>query len=324
MQLPSPDWTGLWPMFEPVALAALMMDAGLGWPGWLHARLGHPVGGFARIIGTVERRWNQGRLNGRLRRWTGLALLLLLLGAGGGMGLALEWTIRRWGGPWAWLGLALAAWPALAQNSLYVHVLPVVRALERGELDVARRAVAKIVGRDTAALDEAGVARAGIESLAESFCDGVVAPLFWLLLLGMPGIWAYKAVNTADSMIGHKEAPFTDFGWAAARFDDLLNWAPARLSGVMLCIAGGVGWAVLRRDRRRHASPNAGWPEAAMADALGIRLAGPVRYEGVLHDKPWIGTGGEADVHSMRTALGIYLRACLLLWVLAAIWGSVG
>ncbi|WP_099186761.1 adenosylcobinamide-phosphate synthase CbiB [Sphingobium fuliginis] len=311
-------------MGEPVALAALMLDAALGWPGWLHARIGHPVGGFARIIGAAERRWNREAWSGPLRRWTGLALLLLLLAVGGGAGLALEWAIRRWGGAMAWPWLALAAWPALAQNSLYVHVAPVVRALARGNLDAARQAVARIVGRDTAALDEAGVARAGIESLAESFCDGVVAPLFWLLLFGLPGIWAYKAVNTADSMIGHKEAPYTDFGWAAARFDDLLNWVPARLSGLILCVAGGGGWAVLRRARRKHASPNAGWPEAAMAGALGIRLAGPIHYDGVLHDKPWIGAGGEADVRAMRAALRIYLRACLLLWVLAAIWENVG
>ncbi|UZW57613.1 adenosylcobinamide-phosphate synthase CbiB [Sphingobium sp. JS3065] len=311
-------------MAEPVALAALMLDAALGWPGWLYARIGHPVGGFARIIGAVERRWNRVAWSGPNRRWAGIALLLLLLGVAGGCGLAVEWGIRRWAGDMAWVWLAAAAWPALAQRSLYAHVTPVMRALAKGDLDAARQAVGRIVGRDTNALDEAGVARAGIESLAESFCDGIVAPLFWLVLLGLPGIWAYKAVNTADSMVGHKEAPFTDFGWAAARFDDLLNWAPARLAGLVLCIAGGGGWAAMRRDHRRHASPNAGWPEAAMAGALGIRLAGPIRYDGALHDKPWIGTGGEADVAAMRAALRIYLRACLILWGLAAIWESIG
>nr|WP_087575559.1 adenosylcobinamide-phosphate synthase CbiB [Sphingomonas sp. CDS-1] len=311
-------------MAEPVALAALVLDAALGWPVWLYARIGHPVGGFARIIGAVERRWNREAWSGPKRRGAGIGLLLLLLGVAGGCGLALEWAIRRWAGDMAWLWLALAAWPALAQRSLYVHVAPVARALARGELDAARQAVGRIVGRDTDSLDEAGVARAGIESLAESFCDGIVAPLFWLLLLGLPGIWAYKAVNTADSMIGHKEAPFTDFGWAAARFDDLLNWAPARLAAFVLCITGGGGWAVMWRDHGRHASPNAGWPEAAMAGALGIRLAGPIRYDGVLHDKPWIGTGGEADVRALRAALRIYLWACLMLWGLAAIGEGIG
>ncbi|WP_313809479.1 adenosylcobinamide-phosphate synthase CbiB [Sphingobium sp.] len=311
-------------MAEPVALAALMLDAALGWPAWLHARIGHPVGGFARIIDVLERRWNRNAWSGPARRWAGIALLLLLLGIAGGAGLAMQWAIRRWTGDMAWIWLAAAAWPALAQRSLHAHVVPVARALASEELDEARRAVARIVGRDTDALDEAGVARAGIESLAESFCDGIVAPLFWLLLLGLPGIWAYKAVNTADSMIGHKEAPFTHFGWAAARFDDLLNWVPARLAALLLCIAGGGGWAVLRRDHRRHASPNAGWPEAAMAGVLRIRLAGPVRYDGILHDKPWIGEGGDADVGAMRAALRVYLWACLMLWGLTAIGEGIG
>ena len=185
-------------------------------------------------------------------------------------------------------------------------------------ISAARAAVAMIVGRDTAALDEAGVARAAIESLAESFCDGVVAPLFWLLLLGLPGIWAYKAVNTADSLIGHREDRWRAFGWAAARFDDLLNWIPARLSGVLICLAGGGGWRILRRDARRHGSPNAGWPEAAMAGALGLRLAGPIAYDGVMHDKPWIGDGtNAAGGENLDRALAVYVRACLLLWLIA-------
>lgn len=311
-------------MAEPVALAALMLDVALGWPHWLHARIGHPIGGFARIIGAVESRWNRATWSNGRRRTAGIGLLLILLGVAGSAGLAIDHAIRWAMGDLAWLGLAVAAWPALAQRSLHAHVVPVIEALRAGDLAAARRAVGWIVGRDTDALDEAGVARAGIESLAESFCDGVAAPLFWLLLLGLPGIWAYKAVNTADSLIGHKEAPFTHFGWAAARFDDLLNWAPARLAGLLLCIAGGGGWAVLRRDHARHASPNAGWPEAAMAGALGIRLAGPVRYDGLLHDKPWIGAGGDADGAVMRVALRIYWRACLLLWVLVALWEWIG
>jgi adenosylcobinamide-phosphate synthase len=309
-------------MAEPVALVALAMDAAWGWPGWLHRRAGHPVGGFARVIGVCERRWNGGGSSASARRWAGIGLVALLLGIAGGVGLALEWTIRQAAGGMAWFWLALASWPALAQRSLYDHVMPVVRAMAAGDVGRARQAVGWIVGRDTATLDEAGVARAGIESLAESFCDGVVAPLFWLLLLGLPGVWAYKAINTADSLIGHKEAPFTDFGWAAARLDDLLNWVPARISGLLLCMAGCGGWTVLWRDHGRHASPNAGWPEAAMAGALGIRLAGPVCYDGLWHDKAWIGDGSEAGLAAMRAAVGVYLRACLLLWAATlVIWG---
>lgn len=192
-----------------------------------------------------------------------------------------------------------------------------LRALAAGDLPAARLAVGRIVGRDTADLDEAGIARAAIESLAESFCDGVVAPLFWLLLLGLPGLWAYKAVNTADSLIGHIEPPYRDFGWAAARLDDLLNLLPARLSALLLCLAGRGGWRILRRDHARHASPNAGWPEAAMAGVLRVRLGGPVSYEGQWHAKPWIGDGGAPDLAAMRRAAKVYLRACGLLWIIA-------
>jgi adenosylcobinamide-phosphate synthase len=178
--------------------------------------------------------------------------------------------------------------------------------------------VGAIVGRDTAALDEGGISRAAIESLAESFCDGVTAPAVWLLVLGLPGVWIYKAINTADSLIGHREERWRAFGWAAARADDLLNLIPARLSALLICLAGGGGWRILRRDAGKHASPNAGWPEAAMAGVLGLRLAGPIAYDGVLHDKPWIGDGARAPSSlDIRRALRLYLGACALLWLLA-------
>ncbi len=225
-----------------VELLALILDAALGWPAWLYARIGHPVGAFARIIAACERRWNRRGLGDGRRRMGGVATLLILLLAATLGGWLIQSALHRLMGAWAWAGIALAAWPALAQRSLFDHVLPVVKALKTGDLPTARQAVGHIVGRDTASLDEAGVARAAIESLAESFCDGVVAPLFWLVVGGLPGIWAYKAVNTADSMIGHREEPFAAFGWAAARFDDLLNLAPARLSAILLCVAGpGAG-----------------------------------------------------------------------------------
>lgn len=176
-----------------------------------------------------------------------------------------------------------------------------------------------IVGRDTAWLDAPGAARAAIESLAESFCDGVIAPLFWLLVLGLPGAWAYKAINTADSLIGHSEEPLRAFGWASARTDDFANLVPARLSALLICMAGADGWRVLWRDHGKHASPNAGWPEAAMAGVLGVRLAGPVRYDDVVAQKPWIGEGAEADVAAMRKARTVFVRACALAWFVAGV-----
>ena len=306
------------PMAEPIALTALALDAAFGWPRALYRRIGHPVGLFASIIEGRETQWNRPEHRFAARRALGLLTLLILLVLAAGSGWILQHLLLASLGAWGWIAVAILAWPALAQRSLFDHVRAVGERIDAGDLAGAQSAVGMIVGRDTAALDEAGVARAAIESLAESFCDGVAAPLFWLLLLGLPGVWAYKAVNTADSLIGHREERWQAFGWAAARTDDLANWIPARLSGLLLCFAGGGGWRVLRRDARKHASPNAGWPEAAIAGALGLRLAGPIAYDGVMHDKSWIGEGtSEAGGDEIDRALAIYLRACLLLWLVA-------
>lgn len=297
-------------------MGALVLDAALGWPDGFYRRIGHPVGAFARVIGGLERRWNLADLSFSARRARGVAAMIVLAVMVGGAAWGVENVADRLAGSWSWLLIALAAWPALAQRSLYEHVTPVRRALAAGNLPAARVAVGRIVGRDTRELDAPGVARAGIESLAESFCDGVIAPLFWFVLAGLPGLWVYKAINTADSLIGHPEEPLRAYGWAAARIDDLANFVPARLSGVLICLAGGGGWRILWRDHARHASPNAGWSEAAMAGTLGLRLAGPLHYDGIPTEKPWIGdAGGIADALAMRKAETIYLRACLLAWL---------
>lgn len=310
-------------MVEPVALSALALDAALGWPPALYRRIGHPVGVFAHIIEACERRWNRPSYTAPVRRLAGVATVLILIAVAAGGGVLLHRSLQAIAGQWAWPLEALLAAPGLAQRSLYDHVRPVGTALVEGDLDTARRAVSQIVGRDTATLDEAGIVRAAIESLAESFCDGVAAPLFWLLLLGLPGLWTYKAINTADSLIGHREERWLVFGWAAARTDDLLNLLPARLAAVLICLSGAGGWRILWRDAGLHASPNAGWPEAAMAGALDRQLGGPVSYDGVLHEKPWIGGNlGVAVRADIRRALGIYVRACLCLWIVAgaAVW----
>ncbi|WP_213980454.1 adenosylcobinamide-phosphate synthase CbiB [Sphingomonas sp. dw_22] len=305
-------------MAEPIALLALAVDAALGWPTALYRRIGHPVGAFARLIQVCERRWNRGSHSTAFRYAAGIATLLLLIAVAAGPGVMLHQLLRNAAGPWAWIFEALLAAPALAQRSLYDHVRPVGIALAAGDLETARPAVSRIVGRDTATLDEVGTARAAIESLAESFCDGVAAPLFWLLLLGLPGVWAYKAVNTADSLIGHREERWRAFGWAAARTDDLLNLIPARIAAALICLCGMGGWRILWRDHQLHASPNAGWPEAAMAGALGLWLGGPIAYDGVLQQKPWIGAGlRDATPGDIRRALAIYVRACLCLWIVA-------
>lgn len=305
-------------MADPVASLALAIDAAIGWPPGLYRRIGHPVGLFARLIQWGERRWNQPWRGSAFRRAAGIALVAALLLVAGGGAWALQGLLLRLAGGWGWLAVALLASPGLAQRSLYDHVRPVAAALEAEDLPAARSAVGMIVGRDTAELDKAGVARAAIESLAESFCDGIAAPLFWLLACGLPGIWIYKAVNTADSLIGHREERWRAFGWAAARLDDVLNLIPARLAGIAICLAGGRGWRIMIRDAGRHASPNAGWTEAAMAGVLGLRLAGPVAYDGVVHHKPWIGEGDRPPgADEIRRALRVYLRACLCLWAVA-------
>lgn len=302
-------------MAEPVALTALALDAAIGWPKRLYRLIGHPVGAFACVISASEKLWNRSSAPTGRRRVLGAATLGLLVVLSGGTAIVIESGIRALAGSWAWIFVALAAWPALAQRSLLDHYAPIQSALSRIDLPAGRHAVGMIVGRDTADLDEQAVCRAAIESLSESFCDGVVAPLFWLVVLGLPGAWAYKAINTADSLIGHPEEQFRAFGWASARCDDLANWLPARLSGVLICLVAAGGWRVLWRDHGKHASPNAGWPEAAMAGALGIRLGGPLHYDGILVVKPWIGEGGEANVDTMCRARAVFIRACMLAWL---------
>jgi adenosylcobinamide-phosphate synthase len=220
----------------------------------------------------------------------------------------------------------------LAQRGLDDHVLEVAEALERGVV-AGREAVAKIVGRDTGRLDEAAIARAAIESLAENFSDAVVAPVFWLALAGPPGGIAYKAINTADSMVGHRSERYRAFGWAAARTDDLVNLPASRLSALWLVLAaallpGASAWgaaAAVWRDARRHRSPNAGWPEAAMAGALGFRLAGPRTYDGVAVEDHWMGVGrADATVADIRSALRLYRTAAALqAGVLAAVVAAI-
>lgn len=283
---------------------------------------------IGRLIAWCDRHWNRETWSPGRRRLAGVATLALLLVVSVLTGLAL-WRGALWAlGPWAGLLVAgLAASSLIAQRSLYAHVAAVADALDTGGLEAGRRAVSMIVGRDPEQLDEAAVCRAAIESLAENFSDGVVAPLFWLVVGGLPGGLAYKAINTADSMIGHRTPRHEAFGWAAARTDDLVNLPASRLAALWLVASaerssdgdgGGAVTAVLR-DARRHRSPNAGWPEAAMAGALGLKLAGPRVYGGVTVDDAYMGDGRrEATSADIRAGLRLYRRACLVQAALVA------
>jgi adenosylcobinamide-phosphate synthase len=285
----------------------------------------HPVALIGAAISGLERRWlDLGEPPHVLRR-RGLLLGALIAVASALAGLGLQWLCLQL--PFGWLPLGLLISSLVAQRGLYEHVAAVAGGLGEG-LAQGRLAVAHIVGRDREQLDAPAVARAAIESTAENFADGVVAPLLWGAVLGLPGMLAYKAINTADSMIGHRSPRYMDFGRFAARLDDAASWLPARLAALLILAAAwldpdttpAAGWRAIWRDAARHRSVNAGWPEAAMAGSLGLRLAGPRRYGGQLVEDAWMGDGTPlATPADIRRALKILVRACALAGTLLAL-----
>lgn len=311
-----------WPW---VVLLALGLEAMVGYPAALGRRVAHPVAWPAALIEGLERRWNKPARADDQRRLLGVGVVVILIACSVLLGAALQRFLGQ--NTIGLMILALIATLGLAQRSLYQHVAAVLTPLRTGDLPAARAAVAMIVGRDTADLDAEQIAAAALESLAESFNDGVVAPAFWLLIGGLPGLLAYKSLNTADSLIGHKEPRWRMFGWASARTDDAMNLAPARLAGALIVLAGGPnaarGWRTMLRDAPRHASPNAGWPEAAMAGALGVKLGGLAVYDGVATDRPSFGDGVRPTADHLEQGLSLYRRACALLWLIPLAIGLI-
>ena len=296
-----------------VLSGALLIEPTAGYPAPLFRAIRHPVVWIGALIDWLDRRLNRDDAVETARRALGLLCMLVVLIAAAAPMIVF---MRVVGGM---ILPAILASTLLAQRSLFAHVRDVADALERDGLAAGRRAVSRIVGRNPEALDHAGVARAAIESLAENFSDGVVAPALWCALAGLPGMAAYKAANTADSMIGHRTQRYAAFGWVAARLDDVVNLPASRLAALWLCGAAflhprgraGAAFAAAWRDARRHRSPNAGWPEAAMAGALGLRLAGPRVYGAARVEDAWMGNGrADADAEDIRRALSVYRIAC--------------
>ncbi len=309
-----------------LAFLAMAVELAVGYPGPIYRAVGHPATWMGRLVDLLDRRLNRDNAADASRRVAGVLALALLLAVAILAGCLIQFGLGA-----GWLTVFIAAALAstlIAQRSLAAHVGAVGGALESGGLAAGRKAVAEIVGRDPDKLDEAGVSRAAIESLAENFSDGVVAPVFWIAIAGLPGGLAYKAVNTADSMIGHRTPRHLAFGWAAARFDDLVNLPASRLSALLIvaaaCLSRGASvagaWAAIRRDAHRHRSPNAGFPEAAMAGALGLARAGPRSYAGVVVDDASMGEGGRRDATAadIRRAIRLYWIADILLLLLLA------
>ncbi|MDQ0512822.1 adenosylcobinamide-phosphate synthase [Angulomicrobium amanitiforme] len=299
-----------------LTLVALLFEAALGYPPLLLKAIGHPVMWAGRLIGGLDATINRDSDSPRTRRLAGVAALAILLLVALAAGAGVQNLLLRL--PFGLLLVALVASSLFAQRSLYDHVARVADGLD-ASLEAGRAAVSHIVGRDPERLDEAGVARAAIESLAENFSDGIVAPALWMVVGGLPGGVAYKMVNTADSMIGHRDSRHLHFGWAAARFDDLVNLPASRLAGVLM-VAGAVfvrgasplrAWRAMLRDAAKHRSPNAGWPEAALAGALGIGIAGPRYYGGKLSTDGVMGEGGRRDctADDIRRSLALYRAA---------------
>lgn len=307
--------------FFAVTFLALLIERFTGYPDFLTRSIGHPVQWMGALVSLLDSRMNPE--GGAGSRRAGVAALLVLLFVTGSLAAAAAIFLRHQ--PYGWIAEAVVATPFLAQKSLADHVRAVADGLDRS-LAEGRGAVSRIVGRDPDMLDRSGVARAALESLGENASDGIVAPAFWLAALGLPGIVLYKAINTADSMIGHRSPRYLNFGWAAARLDDFVNLPGARLTALLLAIAALLSTTTsakaavtaMMRDAHRHVSPNAGWPESALAGALGITLGGPRTYDGRQVELATMGQGKSTlDANDIRNGLSLYGRALSLLALLA-------
>lgn len=325
-------WTALFHPPDTLVMLglALAIEAVAGYPDRLYRALGHPVTWIGWVIARLDRSLNTG--SEARRRAAGIVGFFALLAVVGAVSIGATALAAASGHLPALILLGLVCASLPAQRSLHDHVSRVSSALRSEGLAGGRREVAMIVGRNPESLDEAGICRAAIESLSENFSDGIVAPAFWIGTGGLPGGALYKAINTADSMVGHRTPRHESYGWASARLDDLVNLPASRLSAGLITAAALLhpgasaagAYRAVRRDAGKHRSPNAGWPEAAMAGALGLRLAGPRMYGSEIVDDSWMGDGrAEAGPHDVERALALYRIACALLFGCVVLGASI-
>ena len=303
----------------PIVLLALAMDAIIGDPNWLYRKIPHPIAAIGCMMNQLDLFLNRPQVKNPTKKILGVLFIIIALSVAGIIGWGMQTGLKLM--EFGQLLEAILVSIFLAQNSLYRHVRNVAQALASDGLDAARLSVSHIVGRDPATLDDSGVCRASIESLSENFSDGVIAPVFWYLIAGIPGILMYKTLNTADSMVGHLSPKYRYFGWASARLDDVANFIPARLTALLifltaLIIPSTKGFKSLRSCltyAKRHRSTNAGWPEAAMAGALDIRIAGPRVYNGIVVNDPWMGDGNpNLRTNDINRALKLYFSSNII------------
>ncbi len=308
-----------------LATFALLIESLVGYPALLQNAFGHPVQWMGRLISFLDDGLNDDEAEPQQNRSSGVLAMVVLIAICALPALVVQWGLTKL--PYGYVLNVLLAIPFIAQHSLGQHVEAVAKALSQS-VEAARSEVSKIVGRDITSLNQAGVVKAALESLAENASDGVVAPVFWYALLGLPGIVAYKAINTADSMIGHKSEKYLHFGWAAAKLDDLVNLPASRLTGLLFVAAAYAqgkataqnAWRTMRRDAPKHSSPNAGWPEAAMAGALGLQFGGARDYDGETLMLPTMGSGrSPAGVKDIEDGLSLFRNAMALLIALGAV-----
>jgi len=301
-------------------LFAWAIEVSIGWPERIFKIIKHPVVWIGGLISILDRTLNHTHLPHVIRYMAGVFATFIVVGFTAAIAYGLHLIL-----PETEIGFSLEAIiisSLIASRSLYEHVSDVAKPMRVGDIDNSRKAISKIVGRDPSQLDSPAIARASLESMAENSSDGVIAPLFYGLIFGLPGIAAYKAVNTLDSMIGHRNARYLAFGGFAARLDDVVNFVPARLTGLLFSLSSLsiVSLKTMLRDARRHRSPNAGWPESAVAGALGVRLSGPRRYGDEIRQEPWLNREAPDPLPTdIECGLGLYIRAMILAAILILI-----